>query len=692
MGQRSLRARSAVIPIPAGVAATGAAVVVAAAALALRLSGLGRVAPDPFYDAAVRSMGTSWHDFLFGALEPGGSVAIDKPAVALWPQVVSTKLLGFSTVTLLLPSALAGLASVALLYRLVAWLWGRTAGLAAAAALAVAPLAVLTDRSDTMDALALTLALVSAVLVVAAARAETVDAARGRWLLAGAGAAVGAAFAVKLFQALIPAPALVVLYFAASPLGVGERLSRLTLWCGVAIAVGLAWFVVVSTAPAREQPWAYGSSNGSALSAAFGYDGFARVTGDAASHVGGAASRAGSNDTVAAGAAGPGRLLGRTGGLRSLFGVELVIALGVAALALAVYARGRAAHPADVAHAQDAAQSPPAMHAGDAAHSPPAARAGDAAQSPPAMHAGDAAHSPPAAHAHDAAQSPPAARPDDAAQSPPAGHPSPADRLPRAGALFVATWLVTGAALLSFLPDLKVRYVDVLVPPTAAALGAGVAFVARRRPLPAAALAAILLVIPAVRAVQVTADAQSDSGHLGALTPTEAADLSAYLRPRTQHTRYELASATAAKATPLIERDARPVLMLAAQAGRPITSLTRFKRDVATGRVRYVLIAGPCTPHRATRPGGCGLDARWAVVHGRDVSRAAHLRPHTLYALIPASAGGDTHRRDAQRLALDPHRRRRVGAARITHAVVPARGSRHVRGRRRPRRDRSRQH
>ena len=68
-------------------AATGAAVLVAAAALALRLSGLGGVAPDPFYDAAVRSMGTSWHDFLFGALEPGGSVAIDKPAVALWPQV-----------------------------------------------------------------------------------------------------------------------------------------------------------------------------------------------------------------------------------------------------------------------------------------------------------------------------------------------------------------------------------------------------------------------------------------------------------------------------------------------------------------------------------------------------------------------------------------------------------------------------
>ena len=83
----------AAVPLSARAAATGATLLVAAAALALRLSGLGGVAPDPFYDAAVRSMGTSWHDFLFGALEPGGSVAIDKPAVALWPQVVATKLL-----------------------------------------------------------------------------------------------------------------------------------------------------------------------------------------------------------------------------------------------------------------------------------------------------------------------------------------------------------------------------------------------------------------------------------------------------------------------------------------------------------------------------------------------------------------------------------------------------------------------
>ncbi len=97
------------------------------------------------------------------------------------------------------------------------------------------PLAVLTDRSDTMDSLATALALVAAVLLVFAARAED-----GRWLIAGAGVAVGGAFAVKLFQGLIPVPALAVLYYTASPLGRGERLSRLALWTAVAVATA-AW-------------------------------------------------------------------------------------------------------------------------------------------------------------------------------------------------------------------------------------------------------------------------------------------------------------------------------------------------------------------------------------------------------------------------------------------------------------------
>src|SRR4051812_12446305 len=79
-----------------------------ALAAALRMLGGARTPVDPFYDAAVRSMGTSWHAFFVGAFEPSARVAIDKPPVDLWLQVASTKLLGFSTSALVLPAALAG--------------------------------------------------------------------------------------------------------------------------------------------------------------------------------------------------------------------------------------------------------------------------------------------------------------------------------------------------------------------------------------------------------------------------------------------------------------------------------------------------------------------------------------------------------------------------------------------------------
>ena len=40
---------------------------VLALAAVLRLAALGRVPTNPYYDAAVRSMGTSWAAFLSGA-------------------------------------------------------------------------------------------------------------------------------------------------------------------------------------------------------------------------------------------------------------------------------------------------------------------------------------------------------------------------------------------------------------------------------------------------------------------------------------------------------------------------------------------------------------------------------------------------------------------------------------------------
>src|SRR5205807_9732777 len=67
----------------------GAVVLVAAVTAVLRLVALDQVPRTPFYDAAVRSMSLSLHNFLYGAFDPGATASIDKPPADLWLQVLS---------------------------------------------------------------------------------------------------------------------------------------------------------------------------------------------------------------------------------------------------------------------------------------------------------------------------------------------------------------------------------------------------------------------------------------------------------------------------------------------------------------------------------------------------------------------------------------------------------------------------
>ena len=130
-------------------------------------------------------MGQSWHNFFYGAFEPSGRISIDKIPVDLWLQVASAKLFGFSSTATRLPEALAGIIAVVVLYDLVRRLFGRTAGLGAAAALAVLPVAVLTARSDTMDSAMMALDVAAAWLVVWGAQT------RRAWPIVAAGAVMG---------------------------------------------------------------------------------------------------------------------------------------------------------------------------------------------------------------------------------------------------------------------------------------------------------------------------------------------------------------------------------------------------------------------------------------------------------------------------------------------------------------------
>ncbi len=108
---------------------------------------------NTYYSAAVRSMSTSWHDFLFASLDKSGLMTVDKPPLALWVQALSARVFGFHPLSMLVPQALMGVVAVGLIYDLTRRRFGRPAGFVAGLALATTPVIVAVSRHNNPDEL-----------------------------------------------------------------------------------------------------------------------------------------------------------------------------------------------------------------------------------------------------------------------------------------------------------------------------------------------------------------------------------------------------------------------------------------------------------------------------------------------------------------------------------------------------------
>ncbi len=600
-------------------------------AAVLRFAHLGQVVADPFYDAAVRSMGLSWHNFFFGAVEPSGAVSIDKPPVDLWLQVISVKLFGFGSTTLKLPEAFAGTIAVPLLFAGVMPVFGARAGLASALALAVLPIEVVTARSDTMDAVMMALTVLALVLAVRA-----ILTGRSVWLL-GAAAALGVAFDVKLLESLIALPGIALLAWLGLPGSTRRRVAQLALAGIVYVAVALLWLSATLLYPAHDRPWAYGSSNGSAWNAAFVFNGLERLEGKA-SEGGQAGYRAGypypeatqaERDAIPIVPPSPTRLLARVGPLSGeRLGIEVLagLLLGGALLGSLLWERR-------------SIEDRPAPRDGP--------EGGDGGAG--AVDGGGAA----------------------------VGR-SPDARLKIALASGLVLWLLVGILLFSDMGRLHPRYTEGFTPAVAATLGIGVVWATERRSIArllalsvtllavaiyaerlmfgttavwwiaaagafgALALAWIgrprgeglragvlalalvcLLAIPLWSSLRVVHENLSDTNRLGVLHPGELQPLSAYLRAHQGTAYYEAAFDSGTKMGELVVHDARPILVLTTLNGRVFTPVARLRALAAAGRVHYAFIDGGCGRHSPPTNPDCSAPARWVIAHGTDVSKAA---------------------------------------------------------------------
>jgi 4-amino-4-deoxy-L-arabinose transferase-like glycosyltransferase len=243
----------------------------AVVAAVLRTWSLGAVGfGNQYYAATVKSMTTSAAAFLYGSFDPQLFVSVDKPAPGLWVQAIAARVFGFAPLSLLLPQAIAGVISVALLGRIVARDHGLAAGVIAATALAVAPVAVAVDRNNTMDA---QLVLVLLLAAWCALRSLTSGA---RWLLL-AGALVGIGFEIKMSQAYVAAPAIALTYLVGARPRVLARIAGVLGFGAVTIAISALWVVFVDLTPADARPYVGSSTDNTALELAMGHNGLERL-------------------------------------------------------------------------------------------------------------------------------------------------------------------------------------------------------------------------------------------------------------------------------------------------------------------------------------------------------------------------------------------------------------------------------
>ena len=613
--------------------------VITAGAGVLRLVHIGQVPPDPFYDAAVRSMTMSWHNFFFGAFEPGGSVSIDKPPIDLWLQVISVKLLGFSSTTLKLPEALAGIASVPLLYVLVRRIWSGPAGIAAATAMAVLPIEVITARSDTMDAVMM-LALVLALLAVVRA----VETGRRAWLFAGA-VALGVAFDIKLLESLVALPAIAAFAYLGMAGSRRQRLLQLMAAGAVYVAVALAWLTATLLFPAHERPYAIGSTNGSAWNAAFVFNGSDRLGGKSP-EPGASVYEAGhrypvatqeERDHIPIVPPSLTRLLARVGPLSGeRLGLEIVVALllGIPAL----WWGARKPVLLDAAGDPGRAQQRLRLHRATAAGLGLWMLAGIVLFSHMVrLHPRYVEGFTPAVAAMFGIGLAWVASGDDGEAGAACASVSRARSGPR-----LALLAVTLAVVVYFAERLLYGFVAAWWVTLLAALAAfGFALFARGRPaMQAGVIAATLtavLAVPLKADLTAISDRVSDAGLVGQIPGAQQHPLSAYLLAHQDGAYYEVASESATAVGSLIVQDARPVLVLTTYDARVFTSIAKLKRLIAEGRVRYAFLNTFCTHEAASVNPACSAPVRWVRAHGSDISLKAGLPQGGLLYLLPGA-------------------------------------------------------
>ncbi len=228
---------------------------------------------NPYYAAAAQAGATDLESYFFGAADAGNGLTVDKPPLHLWILGLSVKLFGLSYLSVLVPQALMGMATVLLVHRTVAIYGTVRQAFLAGLFLILTPVTTIIFRFNNPDALLLLLWALAAFFFIKSVHKQSTA------HLYLAAFVLGMAFLCKQFQSWIIVPAIATAFLL---FGFGHLLPRLgRLACAAMVMVlppGI-WIITTELTPAAHRPWVGGSVGNSFLELTFGYNGLGRLTG-----------------------------------------------------------------------------------------------------------------------------------------------------------------------------------------------------------------------------------------------------------------------------------------------------------------------------------------------------------------------------------------------------------------------------
>ena len=229
---------------------------------------------NSYYAAAVQAASQDWTAWLFGGLDAANYVSVDKPPLAMMVMGLSARLFGFSSFSMLLPSVLAGVGSVWLVYAAVKRQFGFMSAAIAGALLAFTPVAALMFGFNNPDAI-LTLMLTASGY----AFLRSLEGKRPMLWLGLAGLFTGLAFNTKMLQGLMVLPAMVLVYLVFAKPPIITRFLHV-IFAGVIMTMSTLWWsVLVWLTPAGSRPWVGSTNDNNIWSLIFGYNGLGRLLG-----------------------------------------------------------------------------------------------------------------------------------------------------------------------------------------------------------------------------------------------------------------------------------------------------------------------------------------------------------------------------------------------------------------------------